>query len=296
VARRDEAQHEGMRARLLLSALALLTGLASDGLAQSQPKSMAPDIPLPILQSLPYVDIESGRSLPLIDGVYADRKRSLRLEPSLVAQGDLDNDGTRDAAVLLEERINDVPTLHLAAVVQRAGRIRNMASLRLGEHVQIRSLAIEDKTIVLALLVMGEGDAKARPTLKMTLGLKLAGSELQIMRQEPGGRFTIAELAGTSWKLANSPHVITAQFAAAPDGGLRLTGRAPCNHYAATLDAGGKPRTIVKGPPLGTKRDCATEAATAESDFLAALGATRSIDFKFGKLALAAGESALLLE
>lgn len=276
-----------MRALAVLPALALLTGLASNGFAQSQPKSMAPDIPLPILQSLPYVDIESGRALTLTDGVYADRKRSLRLEPSLFAQGDLDNDGTRDAAVLLEERINDVSTLHLAAVVQRAGRIRNMASLRLGEHGQIRSLAIEDKTIVLALLVMGEGDAPARPTLKMTLGLKLAGSELQIMRQEPGGRFTLAELAGTSWKLANSPHAITAEFARAPDGGLRLTGRAPCHHFAATLDAGGTAHNIVKGPPLGTKRDCPGDAATAERDFLAGLTATSALAFSFGRLALA---------
>lgn len=284
-----------MRALAALSALVVLTGLASGGFAQGQPKSMAPDIPLPILQSLPYVDIESGRALPLTDGLYADRTRSLRLEPSLLAHGDLDNDGARDAAVLLEERINDVPTLHLAAVVQRAGRVRNMASLRLGEHVQVRSLAIEDRTIVLALLVMGEGDAASRPTLKMTLGLKLAGSELQIMRQEPGGRFMLGELAGTSWKLANAAHTITAEFARAPDGGLRLTGRAPCNHYAATLDAGGNARNVIKGPPLGTKRDCATEAALAESEFLAGLAATRALAFSFGRLSLADKQGGAML-
>jgi hypothetical protein len=120
----------------------------------------------------------------------------------------------------------------------------------------------------------------------MTLGLKLAGSELQIMRQEPGGRFTIAELAGTSWRLANSPHVITAEFAAAPNGGLRLTGRAPCNHYAAMFDHGGRARNVSKGPALAVKRNCPKEAAEIELNFLSGMSKVQFFEFRFGKLAL----------
>ncbi len=287
-----------MRLRSLFLAASLLSGLslaAAPAQAQSSPKALLPDLPLPILQSLSYVDIEPGRTVTLSDGMHQDDRRTLRLEPSLVAHGDLDHDGTRDAAVLIEQRVRDVPTLYLSVVVQRAGRVRNMASLLLGEHVQVRSLSIENRIVLLSLLVLGEGDAAARPTLQMTLGLKLDGSELQIMRQEPRGRFTAVELAGTSWKLAEAPWPVTAEFALANDGSLRLTGRAPCHHWSAGVAADGAVQAVTRGGLLGTRRLCSPEMAAAERDFLAALGATETVAFRFGRLALAgAGGGAML--
>lgn len=190
MAKRDEAQHEGMCVRVILVALALLASPAIETRAQTQQAAnqQLPDLPLPILQSLAYVDIEKGRALELAGGVYRDERRALRLLGDLVAHGDLDHDGTRDAVVLLEERIADTTILHLAAVVQRAGRVRNMASWRLGEYAQVKSLAIENGIVVVSLLSLGEGDPPSRPTVKMVLGLKLAGSEMQLMRREPKGR------------------------------------------------------------------------------------------------------------
>ena len=289
-----------MRARFLL--LALLAGLvpAATGHAQSIPstsssKAVAPELPLPILQSLAYVDIESGRALQLTDGVYEDARRHLRLEPTLYASGDLDGDSTRDAAVLREERnkASGVTTLHIAAVVQRAFRVRNLASLRLGEHVQVRALAIDNRHATLSLIVMGEGDDAFRPTLKMTLALKLAGSEWHIMRQEPGGRFKPADLSGTAWKLA-AGNAITAHFAAEPDGTMRLAGRTICARYAATMDETGAIAEVTAFAPDSAKTPCSAEAHESDRAFLAALAQARRIEFRFGRLALAGERGAAL--
>lgn len=164
---------------------------------QAAANQQAPDLPLPILQSLAYVDIEPGRALSLNEGGYSDERRTLRLLTAPMAHGDLDGDGTRDAVVLLEERRGDATILHLSAVVQRAGRVRNMASLKLGE-AQVTALAIENGTIVLALLGRGEGDAPAEPRQRLLLGWKLAGSELLLMRREPKGRLTALQPAADS--------------------------------------------------------------------------------------------------
>ncbi len=179
-----------MCVRVVLLALALLAGPAIETHAQTQQAAnqQLPDLPLPVLQSLSYVDIEKGRALELAGGVYRDERRALRLLGDLIAHGDLDHDGTRDAVVLLEERTAETTIIHLAAVVQRAGRVRNMASWRLGEHAQVKSLAVENGIVVVSMLSLGEGDAPSRPTVKMVLGLKLAGSEMQLMRREPKGR------------------------------------------------------------------------------------------------------------
>jgi hypothetical protein len=180
-----------MCVRVVLLALALLAGPATSLHAQTQQAAnLAPslDLPLPLLQSLDYVDIEKGRALSLIDGRYSDERRVLRLLSAPMAQGDLDGDGTRDAVVLLEERNADTAILHLAAVVQRAGRVRNMASIKLGEQAQVTAIAIENGTIVLTLLTAGAGDAPAAPRQRLLLGWKLAGSELLLMRREPKGR------------------------------------------------------------------------------------------------------------
>ena len=285
-----------MRARLLLlaslAALGAACGAASGAHAQSlpptsSPKALPSDLPLPVLQSLAYVDIAAGRALPLERGTYRDAQRQLRLVEEMLAAGDLDGDGTRDAAVLLEERAlaTGAPTLHLAGVVQRAFRVRNMASFRLGEHVQVRSLTIHDRLAIVSLLVMGEGDGPARPTLKMTLALKLAGSEWQVMRQEPGGRFTLADLAGTSWKLAADP-AVTAQFAFAADGALRLSGRTHCARYAATLTEEGAVADLATLPPDSARTPCGAQAREADRAFLAALAAARDPRFDFGRLSL----------
>ena len=178
-----------MCVRVVLLALALLAGPAINLRAQTQQANLAsPDLPLPLLQSLDYVDIEPGRALTLIDGRYSDERRVLRLLTASIAQGDLDGDGTRDAVVLLEERNADTTILHLSAVVQRAGRVRNMASIKLGEQAQVTAIAIENGVIVLTLLSKPEGEAPTAPRQRLLLGWKLAGSELLLMRREPKGR------------------------------------------------------------------------------------------------------------
>ncbi|MGE0154850.1 MAG: hypothetical protein AB7R90_19695 [Reyranellaceae bacterium] len=183
-----------MVTRVTAAVFALLLGLAGAAHAQTMQATLQAepgDIPLPLLQSLPYVDIDKGRALILSEGRYFEEGRAVRLLAPM-AQGDLDSDGTRDAAVLLEERIGATATLYLSAVVQRAGRVRNMASLRLGDGVQAQALAIVDQQIVVGLLAPRAGDAPGAPSLPTTLAFRLDGSELLLMRREPGRRTRIA--------------------------------------------------------------------------------------------------------
>jgi hypothetical protein len=181
-----------MRARSFMAALALSLSLATAAHTQNATtqQAFADDVPLPILRSLSYVDIERGRALPLTDGEYLDEARALRLLPAM-AQGDLDRDGTRDVAVLLEERVGANSMLYLSAVVQRAGRVRNLASLKLGRDVEVRSVTIADQQIELRVLAMAAGDAPGRPSMPMLLAYKLADNELLLMRREPQRRLSL---------------------------------------------------------------------------------------------------------
>ena len=188
-----------MRARSFMAALALSLSLATAAHTQNATtqQAFADDVPLPILQSLSYVDIERGRALTLTDGQYLDEGRVLRLLSSM-AQGDLDRDGTRDVAVLLEERVGSSSMLYLSAVVQRAGRVRNLASLRLGRDVEVRSVTISDQQIELRVLAMAAGDAPGRPSVPMLLAYKLSDNELLLMRREPQRRGSTSAPASAS--------------------------------------------------------------------------------------------------
>ena len=291
----------------LAAALPGIGGAQAQTTTRSSPKAVLPDLPLSILQTLAYVDIAPGRALTLENGTHRDEARTLRLAGhteaaqalvgELLAHGDLDGDGTSDAAVLLEEtRAGETATtLHLAIVVQRAGRVRNMASLRLGPDVQVRSLAVATREALLELLVMGEGDAPGRPTLKMALALKLQGSEVLVMRQEPGGKFAPADLAGTAWRLAAAAQSVAVEFAPGDGGGLRLSGRAYCHRFAAGMDGEGRVLSVAAGAAIASKMLCPPEAARAERAFLAALAASASLAFRYGRLALEDGQGGAMV-
>ena len=281
----------------LAAALPGIGGAQAQTTTRSSPKAVLPDLPLSILQTLAYVDIAPGRALTLENGTHRDEARTLRLVGELLAHGDLDGDGTSDAAVLLEEtRAGETATtLHLAIVVQRAGRVRNMASLRLGPDVQVRSLAVATREALLELLVMGEGDAPGRPTLKMALALKLQGSEVLVMRQEPGGKFAPADLAGTAWRLAAAAQSVAVEFAPGDGGGLRLSGRAYCHRFAAGMDGEGRVLSVAAGAAIASKMLCPPEAARAERAFLAALAASASLAFRYGRLALEDGQGGAMV-
>ncbi|MDE2994639.1 MAG: META domain-containing protein [Chloroflexota bacterium] len=97
-----------------------------------------------------------------------------------VAYGDLNSDGATDAIVILDASGGGSGTFrYLAAVVNKGGQPRHVASALLGDRVRIESLAIQAGRIVVELIGHGPGDGACCPTQEQTLAFQLAGDTLE---------------------------------------------------------------------------------------------------------------------
>ncbi|HZD40176.1 MAG TPA: hypothetical protein VE131_05605, partial [Terriglobales bacterium] len=88
--------------------------------------------------------------------------------------GDLDGDSTDDAVVLLNYAPGGTgQLLHLAVVARRKGKMQNIATRLIGDRVQIRDARIEQKRILLDVVLAGPTDAMCCPGEVTTLGWTL---------------------------------------------------------------------------------------------------------------------------
>ena len=102
----------------------------------------------------------------------------------MIILGDLDGDGTEDAAVLLIVDPGGSGTFYyLAVVVDEDGKPRNVASALLGDRVQVKSVSIQSGKIVVNMIAQGPGDPMCCPTLEMTLRYVLQGEKLVEVRE-----------------------------------------------------------------------------------------------------------------
>lgn len=101
------------------------------------------------------------------------------LLPEPVAYGDLDGDGQPDAAVLLiAETGGSGGFIYLAAVTVEEGRPVNVATVHLGDRVQVNELEIEDGQIVITLVTHRPEDPMCCPTQVETRRYRVEGGEL----------------------------------------------------------------------------------------------------------------------
>ena len=102
------------------------------------------------------------------------------LLPEPVAFGDLDGDGQAEAAVILVfDAGGSGSFVYLAAVEARDGVADNVATLLLGDRVQVKALDIEGGRLVARLLTHAPDDPACCPTLEKTLTLRLSDNQLQ---------------------------------------------------------------------------------------------------------------------
>lgn len=107
----------------------------------------------------------------------------------LVAYGDLNGDGIWDAAVVLEASGGGSGTFRtLEAVINGDGAPVHVASILLGDRVQLEELMIADQYIRVQMVTHGEGDGMCCPTLRVVQLYQLEGEELQLRHQEEKGR------------------------------------------------------------------------------------------------------------
>ncbi|WKE65513.1 hypothetical protein PVT67_17880 [Gallaecimonas kandeliae] len=125
-----------------------------------------------------YVTLNQGQYAgPAAPG--SATKLKVRLADSF-ATGDLDGDGTLDAAaVLVAEPGGSGSFAYLAAVVGKDGKLHGVASVFLGDRIKVTAVAIKDGVISVTWLDRAPGEPMAAaPTQEVTRNYRLDGNQL----------------------------------------------------------------------------------------------------------------------
>lgn len=223
---------------------------------------------------------EGGASRPTV--TLADDFRVL---------GDLNGDGIDEAVVVLAANAGGSGTFDYLAVVARAddGRVDNLATVALGDRVQIRDARIDDGQMVVDAVRAGPGDAACCPGELVRWGWRLQEGRLEQTASETTGRLSLDAVAGSEWVLRrwswDEPAPVTPEVTLSYVDG-RLAGSSGCNRYTAPVTAGEVPGDLSVGVTIGTRMACPEPAASVEDRFLSLLGGTVKYGFVLGELAL----------
>ena len=205
--------------------------------------------------------------------------------------GDLEGDGSDDAVVLLAESAGGSgENIYLAVVAHRDGKLRNIGTARIGDRVQIRTVCIAGRDIVVDLVQAGVGDAACCPGELVTRRWQLGAAGL-VETQAPSkpGRLTLETIAGTEWVLrawnVNDPAPAKPEVTLALTDG-KLAGGAGCNRYFAPAKSGEMPGDVTVGPAGTTRMMCPPDQMAVEHRFLQQLAGVKKFGFMVGQLAL----------
>jgi uncharacterized membrane protein/heat shock protein HslJ len=187
-----------------------------------------------------------------------------------VAFGDLNGDGTDDAAVVLITSPGGSGTFrHLGIVINEKGSPQHVASQLLGDRVKVKSLSVRSGEIAVQMMTHGPRDPMCCPTLLETRNYGL--QEGKLVNAE------VRELMKKKWALksfgakdSEDPlvpgTVITLELSA--DG--KLHGSGGCNRYFATYDIGSDASLQIRG--IGsTRMACPQEFMDQEMRYFEAL-------------------------
>lgn len=178
---------------LLLSTLALLSACISPAPA---PTPLPTPIPTPTagpilarLGNIVYpLDASNNGSVALQNGLYEElllnSQTWLRVQlEDLIASGDLNGDGTEDAAVLLTVEPGDGRKLtYLAVVFNLSGEPQPFGSLSLGDHLLVKDVQIEIGFVTVTYLTRLPGEAAdVEPTLMILHKYGISQGFLQLI-------------------------------------------------------------------------------------------------------------------
>lgn len=270
--------------------------------AAAGPAAQAGDPPLSLsaLKAAAYGGIEGTRgALRLKDGRWTGAPvapgsataPTLELVNDYVARGDLDGDGQDEAVVVLAHSPGGSGVFQYVAVVSlRKGRPINVATAPLGDRVQVRSVRVVDRRLLVDVVQAGPQDAACCPGQTAQRAWTLSGVKLK--RAQPmqaPGTLTVADIGSSEWVLTHwkgderfsgeSPPTL-----AMADG--RLAGFAGCNRFNAAVSAGGSPGEMQVSPPATTRRACAEAEMAVETRFTQLLVRATRFAFTPGGLVL----------
>jgi heat shock protein HslJ len=286
----------------LLFLAAPLCGAAGSAAAAAAkpPRPAAPAPGLAELKNMNYSGFVSDTGpVTLTDGRYAGEpyapgaaaRRTVTFGRDFRLTGDLDGDGQDEAVVVLAENTGGSGTFdYLAVVGRRQGKPVNLATVPLGDRVQVREARIAGRRLVVDVLRAGPGDAMCCPGELATVAWEMKGGKLAPAASGVAPRrLTPAAIADTEWVLHSwgwdepVPEGIEITFRLAGD---RVTGLAACNRYFAAAAARPSPGDLTIGTAGATKMACSEPQMAAESRFLAQLAGVRGYSFLLGELVL----------
>jgi heat shock protein HslJ len=203
--------------------------------------------------------------------------------------GDLDDDGSEEAAVLLWESSGGSGTrLYLAVMDRRDGDVENIGTTLVGDRIQVRGGSIDGKRIVLSIVRAGPKDAACCPTEKAVMSWELDENALYPVENRPTGTLSLADLEGPEWVLRElgrgtpPPDGVTVTLVVR-DG--RVSGNSGCNTYFAGV-SGPTPGELHFNGMGATRAACAEPTMEFERQYLKILATAAGYDFLAGHLVL----------
>ncbi len=241
------------------------------------------------LSTMP-VTLTSGLWQSPGEGVEAGQV-TVHLMRDFLVTGDLDGDGTEEAVVLVAERGGDAGNfIHLAVVRRIDDGLRNVATLLLGDRVELRSGRISDGRLLLDVVQAGSDDAACCPGELATRPFRLVDGALVEAAPEQVGRLSLATLAGPRWVLRQwdlrEPLEDTTAAPAFRVSGDRLEGFTGCNAFTATTVAGDLPGDLSITEIVTGETACSEAIQAVEQRFTEQLVTASRYRFLNGRLGL----------
>lgn len=207
--------------------------------------------------------------------------------------GDLDGDGDEESVALLHYNYGGSGVFSYLAVVGRDenGAAKNLATMLLGDRVQLRSARVKDDGVLKVKTVeAGPDDGACCPGQKRLRAMTLEDGKLLERSNEDHGRLGLEDLQGVVWRLvswgADEPVTEDVDINLAFDDG-QISGSSGCNSYRAGVESGDLASNFSLSSPLaGTRMACEGDAGAVEARFLEALQKVKRFRFAGGRLML----------
>ncbi len=217
---------------------------------------------------------------------------SVSLVPDFLVPWNADGEGPPESVVLLGENSGGSGEYIYLCLAGRVGeRVENLATILLGDRVQIVSADTSGRRLRMTLLQAGPEGALCCPDEIVVREWEFRDGTLRETVSGSAPRPLSPDImAGTTWRLthwdydvpaADTP-AITLSFSAG-----RFSGNSGCNSWFANVAAGEMPGDIVPGP-IGTTRMACPDPAVGETErrFLQLLGSVVKFGFTGGRLML----------